>query len=68
MNTRTVELTRVVDHTFGNRKNPMVAALREQARVLDAAGPRASLPTERKRFVHTMLRAVLATGRKHAGN
>jgi hypothetical protein len=65
MSTRTIELTRVVDHTFGNRKNPMVAALREQARALDSTE---SNPVEHRRFVHTMLRVVLFTGRKRAAN
>ena len=68
MSTRTMELTRVVDRTFGNRKNPMVAALREQARALDAAEPSGSLPVARKRFAQNMLRACLLTGRKHADN
>jgi hypothetical protein len=68
MSTRTMDLTRVVDRTFGNRKNPMIARLREDARALDAAAPSSALPVERRRFVQDMLRAVLLTGRKHAAN
>jgi hypothetical protein len=68
MSTRTMELTRVVDRTFGNRKNPMVAALREQARALDAAGSQGPATAARKRFAHDMLRALLFAGRKRAGN
>ena len=66
--TRTLDLTRVVDRTFGNRKNPMVAALREQARALDSAGSGGAPTADHKRFVQTMLRACLMTGRKRAGN
>ena len=66
MNTRTVELTRVVDLTFGNRKNPMVAALREQARALDADKNAAA--AKRRKFVDNLLRVALATGRRRAGN
>ena len=68
MSTRTMELTRVVDRTFGNRKNPAIAALRAQACALDSAEPSAALPVARKRFAQNMLRACLLTGRKHAGN
>ena len=68
MSTRAMDLTRVVDQTFGNRKNPAITALREQARTLDSAGPSSSLPVERKHFVQGMLRVVLLTGRKHAAS
>ena len=68
MSTRTMELTRVVDRTFGNRKNPAIAALREQARALDSVGPSGSRPAERKHFVQRMLRVVLLTGRKNAAS
>ena len=66
MNTRTVELTRVVDLTFGNRKDPVVAALRVKARALDA--DKRAPAAHRRQFVHRMLRAVLFAGRKRAGN
>jgi hypothetical protein len=68
MSTRTMDLTRVVDRTFGNRKNPAIAALRAQAHALDAAGPRAIAPADRKRFTQDMLRALLLSGRKRAAN
>ena len=68
MSTRTMKLTRVVDRTFGNRKNPAIAALRAQAHALDSAGPHRSLPAERKHFVQRMLRACLLTGRKNAAS
>ena len=68
MSTRTMELTRVVDRTFGNRKNPAIAALRAQAHALDSAGPSRSRPVDHKHFVQRMLRVVLLTGRKNAGS
>jgi hypothetical protein len=68
MSTRTIELTRVVDRTFGNRKHPVVATLREQARALDAAEPSDMLPAARKRFTQNLLRACLMVGRARAAS
>ena len=68
MSTQAMDLTRVVDRTFGNRKSAAIVALREQARVLDAAGARGTLPVDRRRFAQAMLRACLLVGRSRAAS
>ena len=68
MSTRTMDLKRVVDRTFGNRKNPMIDALREQALAVESAESGRPLTDERKRFVQAMQRAVLFIGRARAAS
>lgn len=63
----TLDLSRVVDRTFGNRKHPTIAKLRERAEALDAAGPRAPVDA-RKAFTQDMLRACLLIGRGRAAS
>jgi hypothetical protein len=68
MSTRTMDLKRVVDRTFGNRKNPMIDALREQALAVESAEPGRPRSDERKRFLRAMQRAVLFIGRARAAS